>query len=353
MIGVGHLLEVIWPILDRTIGGPDAATRFIGVTADAPDLERKAEVFGFEMVLGDSLHALARNRPDLILFAPPPKVARELIESVLVPYYRQRRAEGGPLPVLYAFPPVPAGSAYLDALGSDALVANIIPNNVTAIGGVPVDDEGFYVCTFPSPWPDEEVAALRRTFDGQGAFVHLDPDQLIPMLGGAATVSALWFAAPAIADLVGADHNQLGRYLRAHLGQRAEPAPAPPHAEVCRHTIDGWRRGVERYYAETGIDQETVTTLASRGLDLTLHTVAAEPREILTGHAVGAATKGGVLEKAIDETRHRLLPAIARRLADGADASAHDPTWPEQFAEAVTESCRTVRAHGMTLADRG
>ncbi len=353
MIGVGHLLEVIWPILDRTIGGPEADARFIGVTADAADLERKAEVFGFEMVLNDNLDALTRNEPDLILFAPPPTVAPELIESVLVPYYRQRRAEGGPLPVLYAFPPVPDGSAYLEAIGSDVLVANIIPNNVTTIGGVPVEDEGFYVCTFPSPWPDEEVAALRNVFEGQGAFVHLDPHQLIPMLGGAATVSALWFAAPAIADLVGADHNQLGRFLRAHLDKRTGPAPAPPQDEVCRHVIDGWRRGVERYYAETDIDPEAATTLASRGLDLTLHTVAAESREVLTGHAVGAATKGGVLEKAIDETRRRLLPAIADRLADAADASPQDPSWPDDFAEAVTETCRTVRAHGMTLADRG
>lgn len=352
MIGVGHLLEVIWPILERNIGGPDAGSRFIGVTADAADIDRKAQVFGVEMVLDDNLDALDRNHPDLILFAPPPTVAPDLIESVLVPYFEQRRTEGGPLPVLYAFPPVPAGSAYLDALGSDVLVANIIPNNVTTIGDEPVDDEGFYVCTFPGPWPDEEVATLRTVFDGQGAFVHLEPDELIPMLGGAATVSALWFAVPAVADLVDADHNQVGRYLRAQLDPEATTTDEPPEAEILGQIIDGWRRGVERYYAETSIVDEATATLAGRGLDLTLHTIAVEPREVLTGHAVGAATKGGVLEKAIDESRRRLLPAIEARLAERAGSSAPDPAWTEVFAEAVTETCRTVRDHGMTLADQ-
>ncbi len=158
-------------------------------------------------------------------------------------------------------------------------------------------------------------------------------------------MSALWFAVPAMADLAGADHNEVGRFLRARLNPDAGPAPEPAGAAVLAPVIDGWGGGVERYYAETGIDPAATRTLASRGLDLTLHTTAVEPREVLTGHSVGAATKGGVLEKAIDETRTRVLPAVEAALGGGAD-----PGLADRVADLVADICRTVRAHGTTLA---
>ncbi len=348
MIGVGNLLEVIWPTIDRNVGGSDAGSRFIGVTADAADLDRKTAHFGFEMVLNDNLGALRRNHPDLIMFAPPPTIAPELIESVLRPYYDERRAGPDPLPVLYAFPPMPAGEAYLRALGSDVLVANIIPNNVTTIAGVPIDDEGYYVCTFPSPWPPDRFEMLRAVFDGQGACIELEPDQLIPMLGAAATVSALWYLVPMVADRIGADHNLLGRFLRARLDADDATVEAPPHAELSAAMIDGWRSGIERYYGETEIDRDNAELLVARGLDLTLHTIEAEPRAVLTGHSVGAATAGGVLEKAIDIAGSRLLPAVEAGLLIPADAV--DGEWKRGFADLVTSACHSVREHGATLA---
>jgi hypothetical protein len=345
MIGVGNLMEVIWPIVATNVGGGDVASRFIGVTADVADIERKAALFGFEMVLDDNLDALRRNRPDVIMFSPPPSVAPGLIETVLQPYYEERRARDEPLPDLYAFPPVPPGSTYLDALGADVLVANIIPNNVTTIGGEPVDDEGFYVCTFPAPWPADRVAALRTVFAGQGAFVELEPHQLIAMLGGAATVSSLWYAVPPIADLVGASHNDIGRLFRARVSSDRTPGPPLPHTELLTRVIDGWYAGVQRYYAETDIAANHARTLLERGFDLTLHTVEEEPREVLAAHSTGAATKGGVLEKAIDCARHRLLPAIESAIADDGD-----PGWDGHFAALVAGVCHTVRDHGDTLA---
>ncbi len=345
IIGVGNLIEVIWPTVEKNIGGPDVAERVIGVTADASDLERKAAHFGFEMVLDDNLAALNRNAPDVIMFAPPPSIAPGLIESVLQPYFSQRRSAGEPLPELYAFPPVPAGATYREVLGDDVLVANIIPNNVTSIAGEPLDDEGYYVCTFASPWPEDRLQALRSTFEGQGAFVRLEPHQLIPMLGGAAPVSALWFAVPVVADLVGASHTDVGRFLRAQLNPDAERASPPPKADTLAAMIRGWHRGVRRYYEQTDIEPAQAELLLTRSFDLTLHTTAAEPREVLTGHSVGAATKGGVLEKAIHQTRSLLLPEI--EVAFAADRGSE---WEEQLGELVVETCRIVREHGETLA---
>ncbi|MGI9615092.1 MAG: hypothetical protein ACR2QO_19425 [Acidimicrobiales bacterium] len=344
MIGVGNLMEVIWPIVDANVGGADVASRFIGVTADETDIERKRAHFGFEMLLHDNLVALRRNVPDIIMFSPPPTIAPELIESVLRPYYEERRGDGGMLPELYAFPPVPAGAVYLDALGNDVRVVNIIPNNVTRIGGAPIVDEGFYVCTFASEWPEDRRTAVQSVFAGQGAFVELAPGQLIAMLGGAATVSSLWYAIPEVADIVAASHNDIGRLCRARLRGRATADMAPPE-ELLTAIIDGWHTGVRRYYSETDIEPSQTELLLDRGFDLTLHTIEEETREVLAGHSVGAATKGGVLEKAIHTARDRLLPVI-----EDAHAGGLDPEWRARFAALVTDSCRTVRDHGETLA---
>lgn len=361
IIGLGNLMEIIWPVIGRAVGGDDVASRVIGVTADEADLARKEAVFGFQVVLEDNLGALTRNRPDIILFAPPPTVAPELIESALGPHYEARRIAGDPLPDLYAFPPMPPGSTYLDALGHDVLVVNLIPNNVTTVAGRPVVDEGYYVRTFASPWPPDRGARLERLFAGQGAAVELEPKQLVPMLGGACTISSLWYAVPAVAHLLAdagtaVTHNEIGEYLRGHVRALTGFAPAvstpvhsdlrPPRADFLAALIEGWHGGVSSYFAATDLPPDASRTLVERGLDLTLHTIQVESRHVLHDHAVGAATKGGVLERAIRSVEQDLWPAIEEGLARGIDV-----TWSERFAALVQATAEKVRAHGMTLAD--
>lgn len=350
MIGVGNLMEVIWPIISRVVGGDGVADRVIGVTADEADLGRKEALFGFPMVLDDNLGALRRNHPDVIMFSPPPTVAPELIQSVLRPYYAERRAEGGPLPVLYAFPPVPLGQAYLDALGGDVLVVNMIPNNVTSIAGRPVVDEGHYTVTYAAPWPAERVSELQDLFAGQGAYVEVEPHQIVPMLGGLCVIGALWSALPIVADQLGLDHNDVGGYVRARVRDLTgfTPARSGPvreavdltHTEYLTSLARAWHDGVARYYAQTDLAPAAARTFVHRHLDLTLHTVQAEPREVLDHLAVGAATKGGVLERAIQCAHEELLPALA--LGDGAD-------W-DHITDLITAAAHTVREHGLTLA---
>lgn len=354
MIGVGNLMEVIWPIISRVVGGDHGgrvvADRVVGVTAEEADIPRKEALFGFPMVLNDNLGALRGNHPDLIMFSPPPTVAPELIETVLRPYYQERRAEGGPLPELYAFPPVPLGQTYLNALGDDVLVVNMIPNNVTSIGGRPVIDEGHYAVTYPAPWPADRVAALQELFAGQGAYVELEPHQIVPMLGGLCAISSLWYALPMVADQLGIDHNDMGEYLRVRVRELSgfEPAQSTPvrsdlelpHAAFLTSMAGAWHNGVSRYYTETDIGPDAARTFVGRHLDLVLHTAQVECRSVLDDLAVGAATKGGVLERAIRHAQEELLPALAA--GDSAD-------WAEITA-LVTAAAHTVREHGLTLA---
>jgi hypothetical protein len=354
MIGVGNLMEVIWPIISRVVGGDhdgrDVADRLVGVTADEDDIPRKEALFGFPMVLNNNLSALRRNHPDLIMFSPPPTVAPELIETVLRPYYDERRAEGGPLPELYAFPPVPQGQAYLDALGDDVLVVNMIPNNVTSIGGRPVIDEGHYAVTYAAPWPADRVTALQDLFAGQGAYVELDPHQIVPMLGGLCVIGSLWHALPIVADQLRIDHNDMGEYLRARVRELSgfEPAQSTlvrydlelPNAAFLTSMAGAWHIGISRYYAETDIAADAARTFVERHLDLVLHTVQVERRSVLDDLAVGAATKGGVLERAIGCVQDELLPALA----------AGDATDWDEITSLVVAAAHNVREHGQTLA---
>lgn len=348
MIGVGNLMEIIWPIISRVVGGDDVADRVIGVTADEADIARKEAVFGFPLVLNDNHAALRDNHPDLIMFSPPPTVAPDLIDSVLRPYYEERRTEGGPLPVLYAFPPVPLGQTYLDALGDDVLVVNMIPNNVTSIAGRPVVDEGHYTVTYAAPWPTERVAELQNLFAGQGEYVEVESHQIVPMLGGLCVINSLWYALPIVADRLELDHNDVGEYLRARVRDLTGFAPAQStpirgedlrdHADYLTAMARAWHDGIARYYAETDLAPDTARTFVHRHLDLMLHTAQVEPREVLEDLSVGAATKGGVLERAMRCAREDLLPALA-----------DDVDW-NQVTDLVTASAHTVKEHGLTLA---
>ena len=96
--------------------------------------------------------------------------------------------------------------------------------------------------------------------------------------------------------------------------------------------------GIVRYYTETDLAPDTARTFVHRHLDLTLHTAQVESREVLEDLSVGAATKGGVLERAMRCAREDLLPALG-----------DDVDW-NQITDLVTASAHTVKEHGLTLA---
>ena len=137
IIGMGFLMEYIFPCV-RGLNGEDTPRLANAVTADAGDLEGKRERLKIPVLLNDSLTALRTLEPDWIFFAPPPTVAPGLVETCLKPYCEQCRAAGRPLPVLFAFPPKPAGAYYQEQLGGDLAVVNIIPNMISTVGSEPV-----------------------------------------------------------------------------------------------------------------------------------------------------------------------------------------------------------------------
>jgi len=122
IIGMGFLMEYIFPCI-RALADEDISQQVNAVTADAADLEGKQKRLGIPVLLNDNLKALHTLEPNWIFFAPPPTIAPGLVETCLKPYYAECCAAGRPLPVLFAFPPKPAGAYYQEQLGSDLRAA--------------------------------------------------------------------------------------------------------------------------------------------------------------------------------------------------------------------------------------
>lgn len=364
IIGLGNLMEVIWHCFTHALGGHDLAARAVATTADADDIARKREFFQIPVQLEDNLNALKANQPDIIFFAPPPTAAPGEIDSTLKPYFSWVREQGRSVPEIYAFPPVPPGLYYRDALGSDVLVSNIIPNNVYQVAGKPVVDEGYYACTLSGEWPAESRSRLQRIFASQGAMVEVPADKLVPMLGGTCAFFCLWQVVPVFADILQnhgqqVTHNQVGEYMRAlcqKLGgfvpAQSDPAGCSVASAPLSVLLDGvthaWRDGVAQYYADIDFPAEASQTILTRGFDIILHTTQCETRETLHEYSVGAATKGGVLEKAIT-TFHSLIKPV---LEDGAAnlALGGSSQWRTDLTAKVTETAHIVGQHGQLLA---
>lgn len=365
IIGLGNLMEVIWHCLTGSLGGEDLAGRAIATTADEVDIERKREFFKIPVRVTGNLEALKANRPDIIFFAPPPTIAPGEIETTLSDYFAWVREQGLELPEIYAFPPMPPGQYYREVLGDDVLVTNIIPNNVNRIAGQPVVDEGYYACTFSGDWPAGSKERLRRIFSSQGAMVEVPAEKLVPMLGGTCAFFSLWQVVPVLAEILRdngytATHNQVGEQLRAlcqQIGGFVPEVSTPaaihdfpePQARLLETVARAWWDGVARYYDDIGFPEAAARTILERGFDVILHTTQRENREVLNDHAIGAATKGGVLEKAI-ATFHSLTKPI---LEKGAAALPETDlvSLQKELTAGVAETAHIVGRHGQKLAE--
>lgn len=364
IIGLGNLMELIWHCLTQSLGGDDLAERAIATTADEKDIERKRQFFAIPVRVTANLEALKTNRPDIIFFAPPPTIAPGEICTTLKDYFSWVRKQELRLPEIYAFPPMPLGQMYRDVLGEDVLVSNIIPNNVNKIGGKPVVDEGYYACAFSGDWPAASKARLQRIFAGQGAMVEVPAEKLVPMLGGTCTFFSLWQVVPVFAEILQKNsqqinHNQVGEHMRALCQQFSgftPPISTPASlldlsgaiAKLLQTVTRAWWDGVAQYYADIEFPAEPTRIILARGFDVILHTTQRESRDILDAHAIGAATKGGVLEKAIAVFHSLTKPVLEKGAAD--IAAVDLPELQAELTARVRETAHIVGRHGQRLA---
>ena len=224
IIGLGHLMEAIFPCIADIVGKKNLFRQVNATTADEADLKRKEMSLGIKVFLDDNLKALKEMEPDIILFAPPPGVAQRIIQNEFKEYFEYIRSKSSSLADIYSFPPVPPGSFYNDILGYDVLVVNIIPNTVRTIMGKPLIREGVSICTFSTDWPRERIDRLEKIISPLGIVVDLRPQELLPLLGAGVMAHVLPEVVISIADKLEEKrgktrHQQLAKYMRARFQQ--------------------------------------------------------------------------------------------------------------------------------------
>lgn len=364
IIGMGNIMEIIFHCLENAVGKNRLAQQITATTADKADRERKEKVFGIPVILNDNLTPLKQVQPDIIFFAPPPSVAPAILNGELKDYFEFVRSSGNTLPEIYAFPPVPGGSEYQKVLGEDVLVANIIPNNINKIKGKKTKREGFYSYTFSSSWPGESKDRLNRIFAPSGEGIELKPDELVPMLGGYVTILSLLESLPSMADHLKINennitHQNLGNYMRAKVQQNYGYCPA--ESDPCAtdtipeslkpfldSTITAWHEGINEYFNDVKFPEKAASIILTRGIELILHVIQMESREVIRHHAVAAATKGGVLEKGIN-CFHELIEPVLQTAVHRLSEQPNEK-WTDLLRQKVRETAHLVCKHGMTLA---
>jgi hypothetical protein len=362
------LMEYIMPCYKRIIG-EELGNSVFGVTVDKRGLEEKRQRLGFPVILNDNLGTLLKARPDIILFAPPPSVALALVKEVLTPYLQILRNEQALLPDLYVFPPNPPGKVYLDLLGNDLRVVNILPNMVSKIAGQDVAEEGRTYLTFPSKasWPNENMARLKRFFAPLGGTIEVTPALVMPMLAGTVTVhnisgiiftitdtlnsSGYQIAYQDIAGAMRAYHQKKQNYAPARSYPCSENQVSPELLEALKKVVFHWFRGIKAFYLEAGMTAEKAAEILIPLLDLHLHVHQEEPRHMIEQNTCRHATKGGVLERGNLIFAARIAPKIK---AGFAKFPVWTPTaeWAEWLEAESRNLTATVAGHGMTLAHK-
>ena len=363
IIGLGNLMEAIFPCIVETIGRENLYRQVNATTNDGPDLKRKQEILGISVILNDNLAALKKMEPDIIFFAPPPHVAPNIIRNELENYVTYIRKESAAVPEIYAFPPTPSAAFYEEILGKDILVVNILPHPVRIIGGKPLKGEGFYSRTFNRSWPQESKARLKRIFETMGEGIELKPDEIVPMMGAWIMLEVLSEVVTTIADTIEEmgkpiGHRILSKYMRAKAQQvirsgessgisEAQRIEAPLQLFLDNVTL-AWYEGIKNYLREVNFPRELSMRILILLMDFQLHILEVEDRQVVDKNTVMAATKGGVLEKGIYCYHQTIEATFKNAIIQMPENSIRQ--WKEVLSGKVAEAAHAVRKHGMTLS---
>jgi hypothetical protein len=358
IIGLGFLMEYIFPCF-RQIMGAEIKNRIIGVTADAGDLDGKKQRLGIEVLLNDNDGTLKTMNPDMIFFAPPPSLARPLTDDVLVPHFQKLRKEGKALPVLVAFPPSPAGAYYLEKLGDDILVVNIIPNMISRVGEENVSNEGCHLVTFPEKdnWSEEEKQELFRFFLPMGRSLQVPPALILPVLSAmigvhplteladiaAASLSACACTYRETASVMRAHHQSLREYRSPNSNHCSLNDVADAGAKkLMAAALNVWYDALYGFLTGEGFSSADSISMLNPLFDLYLHEAQAEDRATITAKAAKDATKGGMLELCLASYHAVLEPLLGKYFSR-----------PEIDAESLAEAGRIIDETAHAVVERG
>ena len=367
IIGIGALMEKLMPCFENLLGG-DIEKNLIATTADEGDVDRKRQIFPFEIVVGDNTYALDKMRPDIIVFAVPPQVAMEVTEKDLVPYYEKCRAADLKIPVLYVFPPRPAADFYLGKLGADLEVCHILPNVILSIGGKKLENEGlnFITVSDDSVWNEADRETLEKFMSATGHCIYLHPSKVMTIMTSGVGVINYAFVLETMSCALKeagyeADINTLAEAARYALSKYTglevtsdvpgrTCLPDEIFEAVSGFTVK-YYDGLRRYCSELGLDDETAKEFVDRYFDFYLHFYMSEPESSIKGLVASQTTKGGVAEKGEIVYRENMKDRLYSVFSQIGKKTPDDLFYKE-VEEYILDCSKQVLAHGASMGKK-
>lgn len=316
IIGMGFLMSYLKPCYHHVIGD-DLSKNIIASTATASTTEKKSKAMGFPVQCRDYLNMLIKFQPDMIFFSPPPSAAKSMTKEILTPYYSNLRAEGKVLPDLYAFPPNPDGNFYLDTVGNDINVVNILPNMAASLKGRDISQESYTVLNFPEskPWPDKNYNRLVDFLSPIGYTISIPSNNFNTMIGG--------FVASHISEELAMDiskglelskspnisYNEIASAIRfyflkkenrhIHGSLECKPLENKRLNSILGCMLDNWISGMLEFYASQSMPDELCKKIVVPQIDIFLQSAQLLTEDEIEYNNSCHATKGGLLEKAL------------------------------------------------------
>ncbi|MHA1672699.1 MAG: L-2-amino-thiazoline-4-carboxylic acid hydrolase [Promethearchaeota archaeon] len=328
IIGFGHLMESLFPRIIQCLDPAHISSHINATNAEKNQVQEKAEKFGISVSYLNNVQALQHMHPDIIFFAPPPHVARQIIENDLGPYYAELRVKSLPLPDLYAFPPVPSVDYYQQILGEDVHIVTILPNDVRTIHNRPITGEGHHFCTFSKPWPMYNYERLLHLLGDFGTIIPFEPSEIMPILATRVLTTAFIQVVLELQTIftnqtLNISHHQLAHTCRDIFLQHSNHiSPEPPLMDndlpdldfslmsYLTAVIHGWYDGILSYCSDVHLSPVQTKPIVNQMFDLILRQIYEESLDNLRQHLVTAATKGGLLENCIRFIQKTISPIL-------------------------------------------
>lgn len=315
IIGMGFLMSYLKPCYHHVIGD-DLSKNIVASTATASTTEKKSKAMGFPVQCGDYFNMLVNFEPDLIFFSPPPSAAKAMAKEILTPYYSKVREEGKVLPDLYAFPPNPDGNFYLETIGKDINVVNILPNMASSLKDRDISQESYTIFNFPEnhQWPEDNYKRLDDFFSPIGYTITVPSNLFNTMIGGFVSSHISEEIAIAVSrglklalhnvtysEIAGAMRfhllNKEGRHINGSL--ECSLLKDKRLNKVLSHMLDEWISGMINFYSTQSLGEKLGKEIVIPQTDIFLQSAQLLTEEEIEYNNSCHATKGGLLEKAL------------------------------------------------------
>lgn len=368
LIGVGFLLEYLFPCVQQLVGPENVSDCVMGTSADEAAIAGKQERMGIRILYKDNARMLREIKPQIIVYGPQPVFAAEIARADLKPYYDELRAAGQPLPDLYVAPPSPVGKFYRDLLGQDVHVMNMLPNMLTRIAGHDVARQGVTAVTYAQGdrWSEEKKERLNSFFSPFGRTVEVPHDQVMTFLGGQCALQAVTEYVHTIHSALKQagqeiSHQRIASAMRALFREQyqyAYPSPiacssedVPAELRVpLAGTVESLFEGVSDACLALGMTREMILELMTSWLDLHLSALQTEERSDTERQTANHATKGGVAEMGLRIYYRMIDYPLSQLFAEPAFAAQRfTPQLAAQLRSAAAHNTKAVQQHGSRL----